>query len=46
MDREKRRELIDKVLSLFESGSLAAVPMEQFFAGNTDDWSFGRHMQA
>jgi hypothetical protein len=45
MDRQARRLLITKVLTLFETGALVAVPMDQFFIGNTDDWSFGRHMQ-
>jgi hypothetical protein len=45
MDRDARQRLIDRAWSLIERGSLVAVPMEEFFAGNTDDWSFGRHMQ-
>ena len=45
MDRDARKRLIDKALSLIDSASLVAVPAEEFFAGNTDDWSFGRHMQ-
>jgi hypothetical protein len=45
MDRNARKRLIDKTLSLFDSGSLVAVPAEEFFIGNHDDWSFGRHMQ-
>jgi hypothetical protein len=44
MDREPRQRLMDYAISLIESGSLPAVPLEEFFAGNTDDWSFGRHM--
>ncbi len=46
MDRDARKRLIDKALALIDSGSLVAVPAEEFFAGNTDDCSVGRHMQA
>jgi hypothetical protein len=42
MDRDARRRLIDTALSLIRSGSLVAVPAEDYFAGNTDDGSFGR----
>jgi hypothetical protein len=45
VDWDARQRLIDKALSLIESGSLVAVPMEDFFAGNDDDRSFGRHIQ-
>jgi hypothetical protein len=45
MDRDTRKRLIDKALALMDSGSVVAVPADEYFAGNTDDWSFGRHMQ-
>jgi hypothetical protein len=45
MDRGARQRLIDRASSLFDNGFLAAVPAEDFFVGNTDDGSFGRHMQ-
>ncbi len=45
MDREARKRLIDKAMSLIASDSIVAVPAEEFFAGNTDDGSFGRHIQ-
>jgi hypothetical protein len=40
-----RKRLIDTALMLIESDTLPAVPMDEFFSGNTDDSSFGRHMQ-
>lgn len=46
MDVEARQRLIQKALAMFNEGAtLVAVPMEEFFTGNTDDGSFGRHMQ-
>ena len=45
MDKEARKRLIDKALAIFDTNTLAAVPMVEFFMGNTDDWSFGRHIQ-
>jgi hypothetical protein len=45
MDRSARRRLIDNALELIQSGSLVAVPAEDYFDGNTDDRSFGRGMQ-
>jgi hypothetical protein len=45
MDRNARQRLIDRVLRMYDSNVLPAVPMEEFFTGNTDDWSVGRHMQ-
>ena len=45
MDRDARKRLIDKALTLIEGGALVAVPAEEYFAGNTDEMSFGRHVQ-
>ena len=45
MDRDVRQRLIETALALIQTGSLAAVPAEDYFAGNSDDQSFGRHMQ-
>lgn len=46
MDMTARLRLIDKVCAMYDEGNtLVAVPMVDFFVGNTDDMSFGRHMQ-
>jgi hypothetical protein len=45
MDRYARKRLIGRVMTLIESDTLAAVPMDELFAGNADDGSFGRHIQ-
>jgi hypothetical protein len=45
MDVERRRRLIDKATALNADSALPAVPMDEFFEGNTDDQSMGRGMQ-
>lgn len=45
MDMERRQRLIDKTMALIEDSTLPAVPMDEFFVGNTDDPSMGRGMQ-
>ena len=45
MNYDARRRVIDKALALIKDGSFVAVPAEDYFSGNTDDWCFGRHMQ-
>jgi hypothetical protein len=45
MDREARKRLVDQALSRIDGNSIVAVPAEEFLAGNTDDGSFGRHME-
>jgi hypothetical protein len=42
LDPAARRQLIEKVLAMLEEGStLPAVPLEDFFEGNTDEASIG-----
>ena len=42
MNSQARRKLIDKVTAMLEEGTtLPAVPMEEFFDGNTDQQSIG-----
>jgi hypothetical protein len=45
MDRERRRRLIDRTIALWEDSALPAVPMDEFFEGNTNDRSMGRGIQ-
>jgi hypothetical protein len=42
MDQEARRRLLEKAISIIEEGNrLCAVPMNEFFEGNTDERSIG-----
>jgi hypothetical protein len=45
MDMKRRQRLIDKATALNADSALPAVPMDDFFEGNTDDRSMGRGMQ-
>ena len=47
MDMVARRELIEKAIALVDAGStLLAVPLDDFFAGNTDNESIGVNLPA
>ena len=42
MDQAKRQRLLENALSILEDGNrLLAVPMDEFFDGNTDEQSIG-----
>jgi hypothetical protein len=45
MDMERRQRLIDKTIAFIADSALPAVPMDEFFEGNTYDRSMGRGMQ-
>jgi hypothetical protein len=45
MDMERRQRLIDKTMTLIKESVLPAVPMGEFFEGNTYDRSMGRGIQ-
>ena len=45
MDMERRQRLIEKTAALNYGSKLPAVPMDEFFVGNTYDRSMGRGMQ-
>jgi hypothetical protein len=45
MDMERRQCLITETLALIEESALPAVPMDEYFEGNTYDGSMGRGMQ-